>query len=104
MEQKGFRPKLTYVNDLPAVERRNGIPPEFSSCHLAIVDGYVVEGHVSIQAISKLLTEKPDIDGIALPGMPQGAPGMEGVQTRPYTVYALKDGKATPFMTVNPKR
>ncbi|MBI2853217.1 MAG: hypothetical protein HYX84_09040 [Chloroflexi bacterium] len=103
MTQQGFRPKLTYVTNLAAIRQKNGVPDEYASCHTAIIDGYVVEGHVPIEAVSKLLTERPDIDGIALPGMVEGAPGMDGVLTKPITVYALSNGTATEFMTFNPR-
>lgn len=92
------------MSSTSATRQQHGIPEEYGSCHTAIIDGYAVEGHVPVEAIIKLLTEKPEIDGIALPGMPEGAPGMEGLQTKPYTVYALSDGKASEFMTFGPRR
>jgi hypothetical protein len=64
-------------------------------CHTAFIDGYVVDGHVPVAVIEKLLTERPAIAGITLPGMPMGSPGMVGEKTEPFTVYAVtKDGKA----------
>ncbi len=69
-----------------------GLSPELYSCHTSIIDGYVVEGHVPIEAVKKLITEKPDIPGIALPGMPSGTPGMAGPKLAPYEIKLL-DGK-----------
>jgi hypothetical protein len=59
-----------------SVKTQYQIPSEFQGCHTAIVDGYVVEGHVPAAEINRMLTEKPDIIGIAVPGMPPGSPGM----------------------------
>jgi hypothetical protein len=62
-----------------------------------LVGGYVVEGHVPVGAINKLLTERPSIRGISLPGMPEGSPGMSGVKTAPFTIYEVSD-EAKVFM------
>jgi hypothetical protein len=67
------------------------------SCHTTVVGDYFIEGHVPIEAIDKLLSEKPLIDGIALPGKPYGAPGMRGAKTSDFTIYALSDGRASVF-------
>jgi hypothetical protein len=92
------------VRSLMGVKTSVGLPVELASCHTAIVEGYVVEGHVPAAAIDKLLAERPEIAGLAVPGMPIGSPGMEGPNPEPYTVYAfLKDGTTTEFMTVDPR-
>ena len=83
--------------DMAAFKAESGVPMEYSSCHTTIVGGYFVEGHVPLEAVERLLAEKPDIDGIALPGMPAGSPGMGGVQEAPFQVVAITDGVATPF-------
>lgn len=70
------------------------------SCHTAVIADYFVEGHIPIEAIEKLLEEKPGIDGIALPGMPTGSPGMPGQQTEAFKIYALSAGTASEFMTM----
>lgn len=67
-----------------------GIPAPLHSCHTSVVDGYVVEGHVPIEAVVKLLSEKPATKGIALPGMPAGSPGMSGVKTEPFAVQTIE--------------
>lgn len=85
--------------DISAYKRSLGIPEELWSCHTSVVDGYVVEGHVPLEAIERLLSERPDIDGIALAGMPPGSPGMPGPKDAPLDVQAFRDGVITPFGT-----
>jgi len=70
------------------------------SCHTTEIGDYFVEGHVPIEAIDKLLAEKPDIDGITLPDMPAGSPGMPGVKREEFVIYSLKDGESSEFMRI----
>jgi len=86
--------------DMASIKNKYNIPLSAQSCHTAIIEEYVVEGHVPMEAIEKLLTEKPDIDGIALPRMPAGSPGMPGAKTEPWTIYAIKDGQTSEFMVI----
>ena len=72
-------------------------PTEAWSCHTALIDGYPVEGHVPVEAIEDLLAERPDIDGIALPGMRAGSPGMPGEKASPFEVLAIDDGTLSAF-------
>lgn len=67
-------------------QAKNGVPNNLAACHTALVDGYVVEGHVPVEAVNKLLKERPDVKGIAVPGMPTGAPGTTGDRS-PVEVY-----------------
>ena len=83
--------------DISAYKRSLGIPQELWSCHTSVVDGYVVEGHVPLEAIERLLAERPDIEGIALAGMPPGSPGMPGPKEAPLEVRSFRDGVVTPF-------
>jgi hypothetical protein len=72
------------------------VPQKLYSCHTAIVQGYVIEGHVPADLIHRLLKEKPAVAGLAVPGMPAGSPGMEGVNPQPYEVLTFdKDGKTS---------
>ncbi|WP_108650107.1 DUF411 domain-containing protein [Dongshaea marina] len=73
------------------------VPRKLSSCHTAIVDGYIVEGHVPVQFIKKLLRDKPDIAGIAVPGMPAGSPGMGGAPATPAVWSFTKQGEIKAF-------
>jgi hypothetical protein len=78
------------VQDLAAVKERYAIPAGLQSCHTAIVDGYLIEGHVPAAEITRLLAERPAIVGLAVPGMPMGSPGMEivGFDAEPFAVIA----------------
>ena len=85
------------MQNLADVKTSNQVPAELQSCHTAIVDGYVLEGHVPVDEIERLVTEKPNIIGLAVPGMPVGPPGMavEGAAPQPYNVIAFdKSGNA----------
>lgn len=76
------------MRDLGQVKSRYRVPRELQSCHTAIVDGYVVEGHVPVEVIRRLIAERPAIAGVAVPGMPIGSPGME-VPGRGVEAYAV---------------
>lgn len=87
------------VEDIAQIKEQHGIPRNLESCHTTMIGGYVVEGHIPMEIIEKLLAEKPEIKGIALPGMPSGSPGMPGPKTEEWTIYALNtDGTVTEFM------
>ncbi|MBS3136325.1 hypothetical protein J4401_05170 [Candidatus Woesearchaeota archaeon] len=98
--RKGF--DVGIVNtDMASVHRKYGVPEDMTSCHMAIYGNYFVEGHIPIEAIKKLLVEKPDIKGIAMPGMPSGSPGMPGAKDGQFIIYAVaKDGSTYEFMRV----
>jgi hypothetical protein len=95
----GFETKVHDVENVGTIKARHGVPAELSSCHTALIDNYVIEGHVPADVIQKLLKEKPAALGLAVPGMPMGSPGMEmGTQKDPYEVLAFtKNGKTTVF-------
>ena len=101
MRAAGFRVDVQDVSDetLAALKRRVGIAPEHASCHTAEVDGYVVEGHVPAEDVKRLLAERPEARGLAVPGMPAGSPGMEMGDTRDAydTLLIGADGGATVF-------
>ena len=75
--------KAEDLDDLTPIKRRLGVPPALESCHTAVVDGYVIEGHVPADVIDRLLRERPSVVGLAVPGMPAGSPGMEAPGQRP---------------------
>ena len=98
---KHFDVTVTSVQDVSTIKDGYGIPDQMRSCHTGIIEGYFVEGHVPYEAVEKLIAEKPDIAGIALPGMPSGSPGMPGSKREPFVVYAVhKDGSTTEFMRI----
>ena len=97
-EAAGFTVVTEDVIDLRPVKAENGVTPELASCHTAIVGGYVIEGHVPADVIAQLLEERPDIRGLAVPGMPAGSPGMEGGTPEPYDVVAFdRDGNTSVY-------
>ena len=76
LRSNGFPVQIEDRNDLTPIKRKYGVPRDLEGCHTAIVDGYVVEGHVPADLIDRVLRERPRITGIAVPGMPAGSPGM----------------------------
>lgn len=99
MEAAGFTVRDNMTEDMTAIKEQYGIPANLASCHTTLVDGYVVEGHIPAEDVQRLLVEKPDIAGIAVPGMPIGSPGMEsGDYVEPYTVFTFEaDGTTAAF-------
>jgi hypothetical protein len=91
--QAGFGVEVLDLPDLSRVKAQAGVPNDLVSCHTTVADGYFIEGHVPADVIARMLEERPDIAGIAVPGMPMGSPGMEGPYRDPYDVIAVaKDG------------
>ncbi len=98
MEAEGFTLKVIEENNLAPIKEKAGITPATGSCHTAMVDGYFIEGHVPAADVRRLLEQRPDIRGIAVPGMPMGSPGMEGNRKDAYDVIAVhKDGSTSVF-------
>ena len=85
----GFTVKTYEVSDVTPYKIRHGITPELASCHTALVDGYVLEGHVPAGDIRRLLKEHPRVQGLAVPGMPGGSPGMEQGNNDRYEVLSF---------------
>lgn len=103
MKTKGHESRVVMLEDVIPTKERLKVPEAMQSCHTAVIEGYVVEGHVPVEAIDKLLKERPKVTGIAAPGMPQGSPGMSGAP-EPFTVYAFGPDGAKPFMRFNQGR
>ena len=94
LEENSFKVDLKPVNNLSQISSDAGVPEDLEGCHTLMVDGYVVDGLVPVDVVKKLLTERPAIAGITLPGMPVGSPGMPGTKKEPFTIYAFtKAGK-----------
>ena len=102
MEQNGFELDVIETEQLGAVKQQYGIAPELASCHTGIVNGYVIEGHVPFDALARLLETRPDVLGIAVPGMPEGSPGMGDDPAARYDVIAWGNeaGDGTLFQKV----
>lgn len=104
LEAAGFTVDARDTRDLMSVKRDAGVPTQLTSCHTALVDGYVVEGHIPVEHVMSLLADRPDVAGIAVPGMPIGSPGMEGPNPQPYQVYSFtRDGQAAVYAEVDPR-
>jgi hypothetical protein len=104
LEAAGFEVDARNIRDLMSIKRDAGVPVQLSSCHTALIDGYVVEGHVPIEQVQRMLAERPDIAGIAVPGMPTGSPGMEGANGKPYQVFSFDNaGHAAVYAEIDPR-
>lgn len=98
LKENGFSVEVHNRRDMSPIKAELGVPRKLQSCHTAKVGGYVLEGHVPANEISRLLKEKPQINGLAVPGMPMGSPGMEGPRKDPYDVLTFqKTGKTTVY-------
>ena len=84
MREAGFDVESRTPADIGSVKRNLGVPEALRSCHTATVDGYVIEGHVPAQDVRRLLRERPKVTGLAVPGMPSDAPGMDLNRGEPY--------------------
>lgn len=85
----GFTVTIVEIAELAAIRQQHGVPEALAGCHTILADGYVIEGHAPIEPIRRLLTERPDIIGISLAGMPEGSPGMGGEKMAPFTIYQI---------------
>ena len=95
--KNGFEVTVIEDEQLTAFKAKHGVPASLEGCHTTLIDGYVVEGHVPVSAIHRLLRERPKLRGIAVPGMPAGSPGMGGTRTEPLVSYELKEGEPAVF-------
>jgi len=100
LEKQGFEVEIIPTDDMNSVKNEYGIPADKQSCHTIIMNDYFIEGHVPMEAVKKLLKENLNIDGIGLPRMPSGAPGMPGPKREPYEVYQVKNGEFSEFITI----
>jgi hypothetical protein len=91
LRENGFDVTVVPTHDLSLIKQRHGVPAAYEGCHTMLIDGYVVEGHVPVDILDRLLTERPDLKGISLPGMPMGSPGMSGEKTEPFTIFGFGD-------------
>ena len=98
MTKHGYRVDAKDTRDIATIKSNLGVPTALQSCHTALVGGYIIEGHVPAEDITRLLKQKPRIAGLAVPGMPAGSPGMEGPRPVHYQVIAFeRSGKTSVF-------
>lgn len=93
LRQHGFTVKAVDMDDVAPIKRKYGVPAMLEGCHTTVIDGYAIEGHVPVNTIKRLLSEKPKIKGISLPGMPAGSPGMSGTKQEPFVMYEIAEGQ-----------
>ena len=91
LRENGFDVKVVATHNLTLIKKKHEVPSSLEGCHTLLVDDYVVEGHVPLKTLNKLLTERPAIKGISLPGMPMGSPGMTGDKAEPFTMYEISN-------------
>ncbi len=105
LEENGFTVLINENEDLAQIKQTYLVPRQLSSCHTALLNGYVIEGHVPVDEINRMITEKLDIVGIAVAGMPIGSPGMdiEGADPVPYDVVTFDAQGNTAIFASYPK-
>lgn len=95
--EHGYDIEVIATHDLPKIKQQYGVPEKLWGCHSLVIDDYVIEGHVPVEVIERLLAERPDVEGISLPGMPAGSPGMGGEKREPFTIYTVSEGMPQVF-------
>ena len=101
LRDHGFTVTVKETEKLAAISGNAGVPVELQGCHTSFMGGYVIDGHVPIEAVQKLLAERPAIKGLALAGMPPGSPGMPGPKQGPFIIQAIdKEGKTSIYMSI----
>jgi len=100
LRHNGFEVKVIPTNDLTIMGEKYGIPDTLQPCHLSLIAGYVVGGHIPMEVIDRLLLEKPQIAGITLPGMPAGTPGMPGKKPGPLRIYEIGQRSSKVYATI----
>ena len=98
LKEAGFAETVEETADLQAVRKRMGVPADLAACHTAEIAGYVIEGHVPASAVRRVLKERPNATGLAVPGMPAGSPGMEGGAQQRYDAILFGATGRRPFM------
>ena len=97
LRRHGFEVKVVATHDLSLIKKQTGgVSEQLEGCHTTLIGKYVVEGHVPVNTLKRLLAERPNIRGISLPGMPQGSPGMTGRKTEPFTIFEIGGDDANP--------
>jgi hypothetical protein len=100
LRHNGFKVKAISTNDLTVMGQKYGIRDDLQPCHISLIGGYVVGGHIPMEVIDRLLSEKPQIVGITLPGMPEGTPGMPGNKPGPLDIYEIGGGHPKVYATI----
>ncbi|NEH55312.1 DUF411 domain-containing protein [Rhizobium leguminosarum] len=106
MAAAGFSVDARDTDDLAALKARLGVPADVQGCHTAVIEKYYLEGHVPLEAVRRLLQERPPVRGLAVQGMPPGSLGMGDDPQASYAVYAVPSGTGAPyvFMEIRPRK
>ena len=100
LRDNGFKVKTVSTNDLTLMGQKYGMADDLQPCHISLIGGYVVGGHIPIEVVNRLVSEKPQIVGITMPGMPQGTPGMPGKKPGPLDIYEIGANPPKVYATV----
>lgn len=105
MVDADFEVHVRPTDDLVSIKSRMRVPSSVEGCHTAVADSYFIEGHVPLEAVERLLNERPDIRGLAVPGMPNGSLGMgDNPAVASYDVMSVdRQGNTSVYMSVRPK-
>lgn len=95
LRQNGYMLTVIPTGELAELRHGQGVSEDLTGCHMTLIDGYVIEGHVPVAMVKRLLGERPNIKGISLPGMPMGSPGMSGEKSEPFTVLEIAAEKTS---------
>jgi hypothetical protein len=101
LEANGF--KVTVIDstaEIDALHARHKVPAHLEGCHSTVIEGYLIEGHVPVSAINRLLDEKPSLPGLSLPGMPEGSPGMSGRKQGAFPIFVISDEAKPPLFAI----
>lgn len=102
MRQRGYTVTATDMPDVTPMKIKHNVPSKLSSCHTSLVGGYVIEGHVPVGDIERLLRERPKIAGLAAPGMPAGSPGMDVPNSPAYDILSFDASGRTQVYSTQP--
>lgn len=101
LRHAGVQVEEKLTEDMPAIRKQFGVSDELASCHTTRIENYTVEGHIPTEAIQKLLADKPNLAGIALPLMPAGSPGMPGRKTEAFNIIGfIATGLSSPYLNL----
>lgn len=89
LRSNGFKVSVVEHPNMSQIKQKYGVRKNLEGCHTTVIGGYIVEGHVPVTPIKRLLAEKPAIKGISLPDMPQGSPGMTGDKEGPFEILSI---------------
>ncbi len=98
LENKGY--SINFIRSDNYLDYFKDVPQELYSCHIAFGEGYFTVGHIPEEILAKMFSEKPQLDGISLPGMPSGSPGMGGFKTSTFTIYGIANGQSSVYATI----